>query len=104
MSALPRIGREPPLHGPECQCRPCLVEDVAARVRRLLRDELERLLTPRPGRLLSKREAAERLGVSQSMVERLAANGDIEARKVGSSWRCTEASVERYIAEGPDDA
>ena len=42
-------------------------------------------------------ELAERLKISQAVVYRLLASGEISAYKVGRGWRIPKASVQRYL-------
>jgi excisionase family DNA binding protein len=47
------------------------------------------------GLLLSTKEAAEKLGLSQDHVKLLARNGHISAKKIGRDWVITELNYRR---------
>ena len=49
--------------------------------------------------MLSLREVADRLGVSQMTVRRLIRRGELIAVKVGGQYRVSEESLQRYILE-----
>ena len=55
-------------------------------------------------RLLTIRETAERLAVSQRTVQRLLKNGALPAFRVGGSVRISEDELERWLYEGPEAA
>jgi len=83
--------------------------DVLSQVKEVLElqagllKELSRLLdrlekpegTPMEERLLPVREAAERLGVAESTLRRLIAQGEIEARKVGGKVVVPLSEIQR---------
>jgi excisionase family DNA binding protein len=50
-----------------------------------------------PTRLLTIREAAERLALSARMVEKLIANGDIVPLRIGRSVRLADTEIEAFI-------
>jgi len=55
---------------------------------------------PNKPRLLSKHEAAARLGVSWFTLIRWAKAGDIEALKVGKLWKFRADEIERFANGG----
>lgn len=48
--------------------------------------------------LLTPKEVAERLAVSETTVHRLVARGELPAIRVGRQWRFAPADVESYLA------
>ena len=50
-------------------------------------------------RVLSIKEVAEVLSISESTVRRLISNGDIEAVKIGGLWRISSLEINRILGE-----
>ena len=49
--------------------------------------------------MLSLREVADRLGVSEMTVRRLVKRGELVAVRVGGQYRISEENLQRYISE-----
>ena len=47
--------------------------------------------------LLTVREVADQLGVSQGLVYKLIRNGDLESHRIGSAIRVSAQQVEEYL-------
>lgn len=59
------------------------------------------MTTPDDLRLLTRRQVADLLAISERDVDRLRVSGDLDAVKVGSRIRITWASVATYRASLP---
>jgi excisionase family DNA binding protein len=53
-----------------------------------------------PAMMLSVSQVAELLQISRDTVYRLAARGELKARKVGHLWRFPQHAVEQYVCSG----
>jgi excisionase family DNA binding protein len=60
--------------------------------------ELGRPIPPPLGRLVTIPEAAERLGLSVTMVRRYCSTGKLPAQKVGRDWTVRQRDLERFAA------
>ena len=60
--------------------------------------ELGRPIPPPQGRLMTIPEAAERLGLSVSIVRRYCSTGKLPAHKVGRDWTVRQQDLERFAA------
>jgi excisionase family DNA binding protein len=54
-----------------------------------------------PDRLYAPVELAHIVGLKQGTIQNQCRTGQIEARKVGRSWRITREEVKRYLDHGP---
>lgn len=54
--------------------------------------------TPRLDELITLKEAANRCELSYSHLRRLAREGSVWARKMGTTWLTTEKAVNEYLA------
>lgn len=50
--------------------------------------------------VMTVREIADYLQVSQSTIYRLAKGGDLPSRKVGGAWRFSQTAVDAWLAGG----
>lgn len=61
--------------------------------------ELGRPVPAPQGRLMTVPEAAERLGLSVSMVRRYCSSGKLPAQKMGRDWTMRQRDVERFVEQ-----
>jgi excisionase family DNA binding protein len=52
--------------------------------------------------VLTLSEAARFLRVKRAILQRLAAKGDVPARKVGEEWRFSRAALQAWLSGRPD--
>ncbi len=55
------------------------------------------------GELISLQEAAEYAGLTRKSLRNYALQGRIRARKLGSQWVTTRASIDEYLASRSDE-
>ena len=84
---------------------------TAADVRRIVREELERVMAdlravsaPAGGALLTTEQAAQELALAPKTVRRLAREGALAGTRRGASWRFSRASLEAYRTGGSPGA
>jgi len=82
-----------------------LAETLRDLVRQLVWEELAAIDTqPRPPRLLSIQEAADRLGLARSNFYRLVADGSLTTVKIGGRRLVSEAALAEFIDRAEDAA
>lgn len=81
--------------GVAARLSPAVLDGLEARVRRILRDELQRQAEPAP--LWDVATVARRLGVSDRSVEKIIACGELRPLWIGGVRRFDPRTVEAYI-------